>query len=102
MFPCPACGHLTIETQHDWDICPVCFWEDDVGLNGRDDVTSPANRDMSLAQAQANYYRFGAIDLQFTEQVRPPTAEESRPEGWVMLPKAVSLLRESQLRRTEM
>ena len=96
MYPCPVCGHLTIEAQHDWDICPICFWEDDVGLYGRDDVVSPANRDMSLAQAQANYHRFGAVGLQFVKLVRPPTGEEKRQEGWTLLPKALSLLRESQ------
>jgi hypothetical protein len=96
MYPCPVCGYLTIETQHDWDVCPICFWEDDVGLYDRDDVVSPANRDMSLAQAQVNYHRFGAVDLQFVKLVRPPTAEETRQEGWTMLPKALSLLRESQ------
>ena len=95
MYACLACGHLTIETQHDWDICPVCFWEDDVGLNGRDDVISPANKDMSLAQAQVNYCRFGAVDLQYVKLVRPATANEKRQEGWTMLPKALLLLGES-------
>lgn len=30
---CPACGFLTLMSRGGYDICPVCFWED----NGADD-----------------------------------------------------------------
>jgi hypothetical protein len=29
---CPCCDYLTIDKSGDFDICPVCGWEDD-GLN---------------------------------------------------------------------
>ena len=30
---CPACGYLTLEERCSWEICLLCFWEDD----GQDD-----------------------------------------------------------------
>lgn len=26
---CPACGYLTLPERDGFDICPICFWEDD-------------------------------------------------------------------------
>lgn len=28
-FTCPCCGYITLESEHEYDICPICFWEDD-------------------------------------------------------------------------
>ena len=30
-YPCPCCGYLTLGDEHrgGYEICPVCFWEDD-------------------------------------------------------------------------
>ncbi|WP_324692341.1 CPCC family cysteine-rich protein [Flavobacterium cheonhonense] len=30
---CPACGYLTLDKRCSWEICLLCFWEDD----GQDD-----------------------------------------------------------------
>lgn len=27
--PCPCCGFLTLGERSNFEICPVCFWEDD-------------------------------------------------------------------------
>lgn len=27
--PCPCCGYMTLDRRGAYDICPVCFWEDD-------------------------------------------------------------------------
>ena len=33
-YQCPCCGHYTLDDKPDntFQICPVCFWEDD-GIN---------------------------------------------------------------------
>ena len=31
--PCPCCGYLTLDERGGYEICPVCYWEDD----GQDD-----------------------------------------------------------------
>lgn len=24
-FTCPCCGYITLESEHEYDICPICF-----------------------------------------------------------------------------
>ncbi|MFI8189745.1 CPCC family cysteine-rich protein [Streptomyces sp. NPDC085946] len=37
-YPCPCCGFLALGERSTFEICSVCFWEDD----GQDGLTSPA------------------------------------------------------------
>jgi hypothetical protein len=76
---------------HDWDICPVCFWEDDVIVGDRDSIASPANRGMSVAEAQANFILLGVADPKLAGYVRAPTADEARDPSWRPLEKAVAI-----------
>lgn len=76
-YLCPCCHYKTLEERGGYDICPVCFWEDD----GQDDEDAETNRvfgpnHMSLTQARANYRRFGACQQRFLQHVRPPLPEE--------------------------
>nr|WP_238547347.1 CPCC family cysteine-rich protein [Actinoplanes friuliensis] len=74
---CPCCGYVTLEQRGEYEICPVCFWEDD----GQDDhdaheVRGGPNRALSLTQARANFAAFGASDERRRHLVRPPRADE--------------------------
>ncbi len=31
-YKCLCCGYLTLSARAEFDICPVCFWEDDAYL----------------------------------------------------------------------
>lgn len=53
---CPCCGYRSLPCRHEWEICPVCFWEDDCS---DEDTLSGANR-MTLREARHNYASFGA------------------------------------------
>lgn len=75
MFACPCCGYLTLPTRTDWDLCPVCFWEDDPSQSADESSDNGANG-VSLLEARANYRRLGAIDQAFVAKVRPPLVEE--------------------------
>lgn len=81
-FPCPCCGHLTLHDQPgSYDICHVCFWEED-GVQLRwPDYAGGANRP-SLIDSQANFVRYGAMEERFTGNVRPPAPDEPLDEGW--------------------
>jgi hypothetical protein len=73
---CQCCGYSTIEAGADYEICPVCFWEDDGRGDEDTNEASGPNHDMSLAQARQNFREFGACDRRFLQQVRKPKPEE--------------------------
>jgi hypothetical protein len=80
LYECPCCRYPTLMERGRYDICAVCFWEDD----GQDDhdadlVRGGPNRLLSLTQARMNYEEIGASDPIRMRYVRPPTeAERSR------------------------
>lgn len=74
---CPCCAHLTLTVRGGFEICPVCFWEDD----GQDDhdadkVRGGPNGDRSLHAARTNYAGCGACDDGSVQFVRGPLAHE--------------------------
>ncbi len=68
---CPICDYRTLGRHGEYEICAVCYWEDDGGPAEPDSQRhSPANR-MSPAEAHANYQRFGAVEAPALQHVRP-------------------------------
>ncbi len=76
-FRCPCCQCLTLDERSGYDICPVCFWEDD-GQNDHDanEVRGGPNGALSLAHARIHYHRSGACEERFIDKVRPPRSKE--------------------------
>jgi hypothetical protein len=77
---CPCCGCWTLGDRGAFEICDVCYWEDD----GQDDYDAEAirggpNGELSLIQARANYLRFGACEERMIDNVRPPRPDELPP-----------------------
>ncbi|MFE1312539.1 CPCC family cysteine-rich protein [Streptomyces sp. NPDC058755] len=75
--PCPCCGFLTLDERGCFEICPVCFWEDD----GQDDddadrVRGGPNGRLSLTEARRNFRALGASDERRTKFVRAPLPNE--------------------------
>jgi hypothetical protein len=74
---CPCCGFLTLSERSSYEICPVCFWEDDgQDEHDADVVRGGPNRKLSLTIARENYRSFGASDTRRRQFVRPPLAHE--------------------------
>jgi Cysteine-rich CPCC len=76
-YRCPCCGYRTLGERGGFEICEVCFWEDD----GQDDsdadtVRGGPNGSLSLTQARQNFREFGACDRKSLAHVRKPTQEE--------------------------
>lgn len=71
-FQCPCCHHFTLDEVAVYNICPVCFWEDD-GTTGEHGF-SPNG--VSLEEARQNYQKFGADTERNIKHVRPPLTEE--------------------------
>ncbi|MBG9386650.1 CPCC family cysteine-rich protein [Caenimonas aquaedulcis] len=61
-FPCPCCGRLVFsEAAGSEEICPVCFWQDDLfGLLDPFNVLGPNK--VSLESGQTNYAASGISD----------------------------------------
>jgi hypothetical protein len=85
-FPCACCGYLTLsEGTHDtFEVCPICFWEDDFLQFRNPDMEGGANRE-SLREAQANFVRYGACDGPGNPHVRTPTDGDRRAVDWAPL-----------------
>lgn len=76
-YRCPCCRSVTLAERGGFEICPVCFWEDD----GQDDadadiVRGGPNGSLSLTQARENHARIGAYEERVLRHVRPPRPEE--------------------------
>lgn len=57
-YSCPCCGYPTLSQRGGFEICALCFWEDD----GQDEhnaelVLSGPNHDYSLTEARRNWER---------------------------------------------
>ncbi|HFX6473976.1 TPA: CPCC family cysteine-rich protein [Acinetobacter baumannii] len=76
-YPCPCCGYLTFDDlpYGSFEICAVCFWEDDNVQNEDSDYMGGANG-ISLNMAKQNFQLFGAIKKEFIPHTRKPLVEE--------------------------
>ena len=75
VLPCMCCAHLSIEEYGTFEICPVCFWDDD-NLQKKDPDRAGGTNALSLNQSRENYRIFGAVKEKFIKKVRPPRQEE--------------------------
>ncbi len=78
VHPCPCCSLLTISDPGDFEICPVCFWQDDgQGGHDADVVRGGPNGSLSLSAARANFMQFGAVEQATRAHVRGPSDDEN-------------------------
>lgn len=69
---CTCCGYKTLEDDEgSYDICPICFWEDDPYQNAHVYEAGGANT-VSLIEAQKNYMDFGACERRVIPYTREP------------------------------
>jgi len=78
---CPCCGYRTLLERDRYELCPVCFWEDDPSESRKPGFALGANG-VSLVEAQQMYLRLGATHPSLVNKVRPPQPEEARPADW--------------------
>ena len=77
MYPCPCCKYLTLTEPPPgtFEICPVCFWEDD-NVQFNDPSYSGGANHVSLDDARRNFATWGAKTKESRPYVRPPLPEE--------------------------
>ncbi|MEM1410513.1 MAG: CPCC family cysteine-rich protein, partial [Pseudomonadota bacterium] len=77
-YPCPCCGFPTLPSHDNYEICGICWWEDD----GRDDhnaaeIVGGPNQGYSLEAARRNFANHGHMydDGQGNEVVNSPSPQ---------------------------
>jgi len=74
---CPCCGFKTLDERGAFEICEVCYWEDDSqDEHDVDLVHGGPNGSLSLRQARANYREFAFCERRFVGAVRLPRSDE--------------------------
>jgi hypothetical protein len=74
-YQCPCCGYFTFEEPGGYELCPVCFWEDDwCQIENPPDDGGP--NAVNLMQGRINFQEFGAMESRFMKMVRPPLLDE--------------------------
>ena len=76
-FKCPCCGYFTYSEKpnNTFQLCEVCFWEDD-GIQFNDPLYEDGANKVNLEQARRNFKEFGASERIFLDNVREPFEEE--------------------------
>jgi len=77
-FPCPCCGHRTLREPSAYEICPVCFWEDDGASPG--EVSGPNG--ISLLDGQLRFLSTGAVHPEDRARTRAARPDEARDDSW--------------------
>jgi hypothetical protein len=81
METCACCGFDTIEEKGNYEICKICFWEDD-GVQEADPWFERGANVPSLFQAQINYKKYGAMEERFIKDVRSPNQKDVKNPKW--------------------
>jgi len=72
---CEVCGYITV--SHPYDICTVCFWEQEMlDESEYDKATGGPNSDLSVIQARQKFGKIGAVNERLLQFVVPPEAGE--------------------------
>lgn len=81
-YPCPCCGYLMFtEPPGSYDICEICFWEDDMFQLKFPNLDLGPNH-ISLIDAQKHYKKFGVSELRIKKYVRKVTKDDRRDPQW--------------------
>ena len=76
-YKCPCCDFYTFAEplNGEYNICPVCFWEDDPFAYDDPNEECSCNG-VSLNQARKNFAEFSACRADMKQYVRSPLAHE--------------------------
>lgn len=69
------------EPPGSYDICKICFWEDDMFQLKFPNLNLGPNQ-VSLIDAQKNYKKFGVSELRLKKYVRKTTKNDNRDSVW--------------------
>ena len=89
LYPCPCCGYSVFsEPEGSYEICPICFWEDDGVQLAYPMMPGGANTN-SVMECQRDFARTGACESRFVTNVRTPNESDRRASGWRQFDPAI-------------
>ena len=102
---CPCCGYPTLDEVAIYDLCLLCFWEDDgQDDDTADDVRYGPNSDYSLSEARRNFKEFRIMfrpgDRLFKQSERKLKIKGlwiSAFERWIQAPEELRPLIEEEI-----
>jgi len=71
MNQCPCCDYFTLTPEADYEICPICFWEQDYFDIELPDEISSANHGLTIREARFNFRTCGASCSEMVKNVLP-------------------------------
>jgi hypothetical protein len=76
-YQCPCCAYYAFrqEPTGEYDICTICYWEDDP-FQLADPTNEEGANSVSLHQAQQYFKNSGISDPQYSRYARKPSREE--------------------------
>ena len=89
MDTCACCGYKTIEEKGNYEICPICYWEDD-SVQEADPWFEGGANVPSLFQAQINLKKYGATEDKFKSNIRAIKPKDVKDPIWRELVKSDS------------
>ena len=70
LYACPCCGYATLAEVAEFEICEICFWEDDGQDNPDHEECLGGPNGVSLKEARFNFIMYGAAEKKDLELVR--------------------------------
>jgi hypothetical protein len=84
LYVCPCCGYATLSEPSCYEICELCFWEDD----GQDDPQAGdfwgGPNHIALSEGRINFQNFGACDLKDRKHVREPNGADINVRKFIL------------------
>lgn len=83
-YYCPCCGYNSLDKEPPgtYQICRICFWEDDPVQFKDWNFVGGANK-VSLIQGQKNFVKYGAVEKRFILYTKIPTKKKyERNPNW--------------------
>jgi hypothetical protein len=82
-YTCPCCGFKTFDKKPPgtYEICKICFWEDNSFQYHNPDFKGGTN-EVSLREAQTNFIKIGASRKRFLNYVHKPTKNDVKDPSW--------------------
>jgi hypothetical protein len=80
-YPCPCCGYRVHEAPGEYEICPICYWEDDPVQLRWPQYPGGANHE-TLIEAQRNFRTIGASEERVAHLTRDPVDGETVDPGF--------------------